>query len=109
MLLNTHPSPPPLPPPLHPLPSLPLTPPTPPTPPTLPTPRSPTTDCSISQIIKDDYCLPFYEIFILCLWLSVLAWTNAVHAASIPVWMLLEMPANQVAEVGTLSVIELLR
>jgi hypothetical protein len=39
-----------------PLPSLPLTP---------PIPSSPTTDSSISQILKDDYHLPFYEIIIL--------------------------------------------
>jgi hypothetical protein len=44
---------------LPPLPSLPLIPPTPPTP---STPRSPPTDCSLSQIIKHDYHLPFYEI-----------------------------------------------
>ncbi len=29
-------------------------------------PSSPPTDCSISQILKDDYRLPFYEIIILC-------------------------------------------
>jgi hypothetical protein len=40
-----------------PLPPLPLTP---------PIPSSPPTDCLISQILKDDYRLPFCEIIILC-------------------------------------------
>ncbi len=46
-----------------PLPPLPLTP---------SVPSSPPTDCSISQILQDDYCLPFCEIIIL--WFAPRRW-----------------------------------
>ncbi len=75
--------------PSHPPPHFPLS--LPPLPLTPPIPSSPPTDCSISQIWKDDYHLPFCEIIIFwskCCWIFQKKWSKGKSGAMVNTYCL---------------------